>query len=195
MQTPSRSASRKLALLVMSVAVFAIFSLSVPAAQATETSYQLTLTETYGGATYSGTAGSIIIAQAPGGSGSTQDYTFGGANGSTDSFTTGDLLSLSFTLANGDVFNATGGCNVQFNSTTLNGLFGCSFPTVNGISVNSFGTTSYGLNIPGGSAGGTVRIGPGVAVTPEPSTFILWGTGLLVLGAIFRKKLGVSPVV
>jgi hypothetical protein len=64
------------------------------------------------------------------------------------------------------------------------------------MTINSFGTTSYGLNIPGGSAGGTVSIGPGVAVTPEPATFFLWGTGLLAFGVILRKKkVGVGPAV
>ena len=194
------SVLRKLTLLAISVPVFAVFSLAVPSAQASETEYQITLAETYAypagptTTTYSGT-GSIIIAQAPGGSGSTQDYTFGGASGSTDGYTTGDLISLSFTLNDGAIFNATGGCNVDFNGTTLNSIFNCSFPAEIGMTINSFGTTSYGLNIPGGSAGGTVSIGPGVAIAPEPSTWILWGTGLLAFGVILRKKVGVGSAV
>ena len=184
------SVSRKLTLLVISVAVLAVFSLAaVPSAKASVT-YQLKLTDP-GNSTYSGT-GSFTLNQTPSNSSSTQDYTFGGSN----TFPSGDLLSLSLTIDN-VTFNASG-CNLQFNSGTLNNIYGCSFtasgsnpPNINNIQL---GATGYSLNANPNNSGtsGTVTAS---LVTPEPSTLLLWGTGLLALGAIFRKKLGVGSAV
>jgi hypothetical protein len=62
----------------------------------------------------------------------------------------------------------------------------------------SSGSLSFGAGIPALAYGfvdtnnGELSSAGTISLAAEPSTLLLWGTSLLALGAIFRKKLAVS---
>lgn len=159
----------------MSVAV-AVFSLSaVPAAKASVT-YDFTLTQTSpAGTSYSG-MGSFQTSSA---------LTSG----------TYSLSQVMFTTDNGDSFTPTG-CMLGYSGGVVNTLYGCNFSGSNApanVTVYSFGwgISSYNFGISGSGTTVVGNVGD-LTLAPEPSTLLLWGTGLLALGAIFRKKAGVG---
>jgi len=180
-----RAISRKLSFRVMSLAVLAACSLAaIPSAQANATTYSLTLIP-YNGSLYGGT-GTLTLNPSPSTSNPDEVYTINGQD------------SLTLTLVIDSVtFTATGpGCTGEYTDGTLDSLWGCSFTSSNSKdslnSVNLSGSSgTYQGDFGNVSNSGSISIGAGLdpPVAPEPSTFILWGTGLLAFGVILRKKM------
>lgn len=183
------SASPKRTLLLMSLAALAVFSpVAVPSAQASATTFDLTLTP-YNGSLYGGT-GTLTLNQSPSLTNPSEFYTIGGT----------DSLALTVTI-DSVTFTATGsGCTAEYTDGTLDSLYGCSFSSTNSqdslSTLSLYGSSgSYQGTIAGASDGGSITISavsdpPPVA--PEPSTWVLWGTGLLAFCLLLRKKVGQS---
>ena len=107
----------------------------------------------------------------------------GGAIGGA--FTTG-TGSWNYAIECGDVSCPGGAGGNSSDATSL------SF-TVDGVNISNFVKNGDGYlfaaSIYSSAANGS---GQALAVTPEPASMLLFGSGLLALGAIFRKKFTVS---
>jgi hypothetical protein len=201
-KTGNGSTLRKLAFLVIfSLVLFCACAVTPASASVT---YILTLSAN--GGSYSG-SGTLTASPFPPTTGSgSKFYDVGGTGGD-------GTLSLNITLSNGSGTTFTfstassgnsglgSACSAQLNYPT---------PSLNSISCD-LASNSGGAGTSGGAtldiydnSGGAVLVGTGStynglsmtsALAPEPSTLLLWGTGLLALGAIFRKKVGVGSAV
>jgi len=204
MQEPYRNASgsSKLTLLVISVAALAWFCFAAPSA--TAQTYTVTLTGGGGGQCVGAGTGGLTI------SGDTLEFlgNIGGSGGcyfGTTGYLEGpatctaasvgascaDLGALeagaqyTFSSSLGDPTNA-GAC---LNSTTCTAASSTdNFVLL--IPVAGFDTSST-TNLNFGGAGPDYHVGFDDPVpTPELASYLLFGSGLLGLGAFFRKKLG-----
>lgn len=181
---------------MMSVAVLALFCFAaVPSAKASDTivTYSVTLTGGTGDCasgtgtlTIDSTADTIELTSSSGcffgGVGYDSGPTGAGACGT-------DCTDLATRAAGTVIFNGAG-------------IGACSTPT----KCASGASYTFQLEIPSGGIGGADAIvsgsngGPNspivvdfdkaVLVTPEPSTLLLFGSGMLVLAGVFRKRLG-----
>jgi hypothetical protein len=180
------SASPKHTLLLMSLAVLAVFSaVTAPSAQASATTFDLTLTP-YNGSLYGGT-GTLTLNQSPSFTNPSEFYTIGGT----------DSLALTVTI-DSVTFTATGsGCTAEYTDGTLDSLYNCSFSSTNSqdslSNIGLYGSSGgYQGTIAGASDGGSITISAASdppPVAPEPSTWVLWGTGLLGIAIVMRKRL------
>jgi hypothetical protein len=193
------NSSSKLTLLAISVAVLALFCLAAPSAKATE--YTVTITGGSGGGCYAGHTGILTI------SGDTLELTSSGgcyfgtvgydSGASTCTSTNCSTLDspvsgtqYGFADTSGDLDNA-GGCSSSS---------ACSFASVNenfqliipSGGFNSGSTTNINLGTVGGNKALSVGFDDPVRIAPEPASYLLYGSGLLGLGAIFRKRLGLG---
>jgi hypothetical protein len=196
--------SNKLVLIVMSVAALAFFCFAAPSAKATQ--YSVTITAGSGGGCASGNTGTLTI------SGGTLEFTStGGCYFGTVGFNSGastctssncsslDSLTASTQYGFADTLGApdnAGGCSSSSacSFAFLNENFQLIIPSV------GFGSSSstHPVNINLGSVGGntplSVSFDDPILITPEPASYLLFGSGLLGLGAIIRKKLGRARV-
>jgi hypothetical protein len=117
-------------------------------------------------------AGDIFID--PKGGMTTEEFTFSGLN---------------LSLATGTYYLGMAGANVEWDyappvSTTVGALdlqLGCDPTQYCGSNITQWGTLQNGKDY-------AIEI-DGTAITPEPSTFALFGTGLLGLAGVARRKL------
>jgi hypothetical protein len=190
--------------LVMSAAVLVLFFFAAaPSAKAQTYDVKITGgTGTLGtGCNDAGTTGILTI------SGETLEFTsasgcYFGTVGFDSGFSTCnnsvDCSTLSSLTAGAGYFfqNLT---SPYTNAGACNTSSACSAATQNEnfvLNVGSGGITgSANTALQLGAVGNTpedVQFNDGVLVTPEPVSFLLFGSGLLVLGVSFRKKLGLS---
>lgn len=164
----------------MFMAVLVLLSSGL-AAHADSITYNVTLTAN-AGSLYSGT-GVFTVASAP-----------TSAGVSTYTTTTG-LSNLSFTIG-GQVFNLANANSgsvplVQFVNGSLTNI---TYAGQTGTSPNRFALQSTGAyvfyynNLQSASTGTFSAAVAPVAVTPEPSSFALLGTGLLGVAGMLRKR-------
>jgi len=177
-------------LTLLAVAVLALFCIAVRSAKAQ--TYDVTLTGGTGGGCAFGNTGVLTISGDALEFISTGDCNFGtpGLGSGAATCTGSDCSSLDTFGATHYIFTDVGGCDSSTDCTAANSSLSMDF---------------Y-YDDPGAFAGGTnscISLGSnnsldkGLGVefddlveTPEPSSILLFGSGLLGLGAIFRQKLG-----
>jgi hypothetical protein len=171
------------ALLRAAALIVAGLSLASASAHA-DTTYSFTLDATSGGIGGNGT----ITFAAP------LPYVYGGSASTTDSVGayTDKITGLNLSI-DGDTFtlNDDAGANISYSQDTLNNF---SFYSNLGVAPNiNIGGTYYSFTTnvsQGPAAGGNVVFDftPLPATTPEPSSFVLLGTGLLTAAGVARRK-------
>jgi hypothetical protein len=203
---------RKLTPLAVSVAALALFCLTAPSAKAQTyivtitggTGTCLSDTGTTGTLTLNTTSDTLIFTAAgdcyfgANGTGATATPDFGASTCGGSNCSTLPASGVTYTFSNqtgaGGSKNNAGACNgtsstdCSIEADTFN--FTLNVPTaVNG----GFTSTSHSdaLAIGGNSSDHLVSVQfDDATLAPEPSSYLLFGSGLLALGAIFRKKLG-----
>ena len=208
------SGSSKLTLLAMFVAVLGLFLFTTPSAKAQ--TYSVTITGgSAGGCSAKGAAGTLVISGDTLEFTSTSDCYFGnimqdgngfdsGPSNCTNAATTPPpglsctTLSIAnvgsneytFTDTSRDVDNA-GACTSSTNcsSADVNENFTLTVHDAN-CATSGSAVCNLALGTVGGNTAVDVQFDDAELVTPEPASYLLFGSGLLGLGAIFRKKLG-----
>jgi hypothetical protein len=218
MQNASGGGSSKLTLFVVSVVVLVLFCFAaVPPARASTTSYNVTFVSGgIGSGCASGDTGTITI------NSTTDSLEFTSSSGTGCYFgevTTGTPVAGTTvtTYDAGPTTQCTGNCSdlatlgAGDDITFMGANVGACSPSSKCstsetgfdyiLMISSLGFTAATSASPdiivSGSNGGSntplkVAFDDPTLVTPEPVSFLLFGSGLLVLGAIFRKKLGLG---
>jgi hypothetical protein len=195
------SAPRKLFLLVM----FALVLFCVGAVTPARASVTYDITVTPNSGSWSG-SGTFTVSPNPSPTGNTL-YDVAGTGSDAEGTVTG-TLSVNLVLTNSSntlTFSTAGAsgtaCTIEFSHGVPDNDLQCislvsttGAKGVAGGGTLTFDYTSGQLYVGSASTYNGVTLAYAL-VTPEPSTLLLWGTGLLALGAVFRKKLGVNPAV
>jgi hypothetical protein len=200
MQNTCGGGSSKLTLFVVSVVVLVLFCFAaVPSAKATVTTYSVTITGGSGGGCASGNTGLLTINSTTDtleltSSGGCYFGTVGYDSGASTCNQTANCSTLGSLAAGQYGFNDPSGDTSNAGACTT--ASSCSVAATNEnfqliIPSGGFASGTTDINLASvGNTGRSVSFDDPVLVTPEPVSFLLFGSGLLVLGAIFRKKLG-----
>jgi hypothetical protein len=200
--------SRALTFLAMSAAMVTLFCFAaIPSAKATVTTYDVNVTS--GSPTCASTTGVVTIDSTAdtfeftdssagcyfGGVGpgttTTDDY---GPTGAGDCKTncTPDLATLPPSTDITFQGSQVGGCSTSSTCTTSSSGYMLDM-VIPSLANGGFKTTTSFVALEGSHTGGNTAFTidfDDATLSPEPASYLLFGSGLLGLGAIFRKKLG-----